>query len=293
MRVSPPVWTGRTDNSGPRFHHLVNAATKSDPFHLLGLASDEGVARNQGRIGAAAGPAALRAALANLAAVAPLHDLGDVAVDGTNLEDAQALYADIAAETLTHKSKLIGIGGGHEIAFASFLALKQAFPKDRIGILNFDAHFDLRDEPRRNSGTSFLDALRQGADAYHVVGISRPNNAGGLFQTASEYGVSFHEDHEVQPSITSELIDWAQRFDHLYVTVCLDVFPASEAPGVSAPAAYGVPLRLLTPLLSAVAMLPNHRLFDIAELNPNYDIDGHTARLAARLIYHVLEAWTL
>jgi formiminoglutamase len=282
------------DNSGPRFHHVVNASTKAAPIHLLGFASDEGVARNQGRIGAAAGPLALRNALANLAAVpnSELHDLGDIAVDDHDLESAQKLYAELAAESLDRGARVIGVGGGHEIALASFLGLKNAFPNDRIGILNFDAHFDLRDESRATSGTSFLDALRAGAAGYHVVGLSAPNNTAGLFKTATEFEVSHDLDYEVSLALTSSVTDWARDFDHLYVTVCLDVFPACEAPGVSAPAALGVPLRAILPILTAVTMLPNHRLFDVAELNPTHDIDDRTARLAARLIYQVIEAWS-
>jgi len=75
--------------------------------------------------------------------------------------------------------------------------------------------------------------------------------------------------------------------DHLYLTIDLDVLPAFEAPGVSAPAARGVPLGLIEPLIETVRDSGKLRLADIAELNPDYDIDHRTARAAARLV------WTL
>ena len=67
--------------------------------------------------------------------------------------------------------------------------------------------------------------------------------------------------------------------------VDIDVLPACEAPGVSAPAARGVPLALLEPLLEGLKRSGKLRLVDFAELNPNHDIDNRTAKAAARLIH--------
>ena len=71
----PGGWTGRDDGPGSehaRWHSVIRPWSPGEPAAgaavLLGFASDEGVRRNGGRIGAAAGPSALRAALASLAA---------------------------------------------------------------------------------------------------------------------------------------------------------------------------------------------------------------------------------
>jgi formiminoglutamase len=61
------------------------------------------------------------------------------------------------------------------------------------------------------------------------------------------------------------------------------------APGVSAPAARGVALDVIEPIIDAVAGSGKLRLADIAELNPALDIDQRTARVAARLVARVLE----
>ena len=73
-----PEWSGRSDGPGAehaRWHSVINQA-ESAPVTLLGFASDEGVLRNGGRQGAAAGPAALRSALGSLA-VHHEHALAD------------------------------------------------------------------------------------------------------------------------------------------------------------------------------------------------------------------------
>ena len=67
------LWHGRADaEEGPRalrWHQVIRPLADGDApgLALLGFACDAGVARNQGRAGAAEGPAALRRALANLA----------------------------------------------------------------------------------------------------------------------------------------------------------------------------------------------------------------------------------
>ena len=67
----------------------------------------------------------------------------------------------------------------------------------------------------------------------------------------------------------------------------LYAFPASLAPGVSAPAARGIPLEVVEPLLDIIKHSGKLKLFDIAETCPKHDIDSHTARLAARLIHQL------
>ena len=90
MTVVPDMslWTGRIDaaegQGALRWHQWVKPVADGLPAGaaLIGLASDEGVRRNQGRTGARKGPVALRKALANLAwhGHAPLYDAGDVSL---------------------------------------------------------------------------------------------------------------------------------------------------------------------------------------------------------------------
>ena len=81
------------------------------------------------------------------------------------------------------------------------------------------------------------------------------------------------------------LIDLA---DDVYLTIDIDVLPAYAAPGVSAPAAYGVPMSVVESLACRVRNSGKLRVADIAEFNPAFDIDGHTARIVARLAWRLL-----
>ncbi len=309
------LWTGRVDtedgDAGRRWHQVVEPVTDVPGTALLGLASDTGVTRNRGRAGAAEGPAALRRMLANLAwhggNRARLYDAGDAVCEGDALEDAQSAYAQHAAALLQAGHFVIGLGGGHEIAWASYSAIAKGLAGDarleRLGIVNFDAHLDLREPAAAGRGTSGTPFL-QIAEARHAVGLpfrylclgaSTAANTPALFERAARLRVEIVQDVDAEePAVERTLSRFIAESSAVYLTFCLDVLPAATAPGVSAPAALGVTAnRALQLLIHALGDCghgrPDSRLVmaDVAELNPRHDPDGRTARIAARLVYEI------
>ncbi|MEZ5159299.1 MAG: arginase family protein [Marmoricola sp.] len=57
----------------------------------------------------------------------------------------------------------------------------------------------------------------------------------------------------------------------------LDALPASVAPEVSAPAAFGVPLEVVLAIQQTARVQSKLAIVDIAELNPSFDIDAYGA----------------
>ncbi|GAB4098016.1 formimidoylglutamase [Sinomonas halotolerans] len=270
------------------------------PAVLLGFACDEGVRRNKGRTGAASGPAAIREALSSMAFHhgREVFDAGDIAVPlGTPdapgpLEDGQERYGSALAAALDSGALTVGLGGGHETAWASYLGVagSERAGGARLGVLNLDAHFDLRDEPAATSGTPFLQMARAEAAEgrtlqYAALGISRPGNTRALFDRADELGVRHLLDEYTTRETAEQFTeDFLADLDAVYLTIDLDVLPAAVAPGVSAPAALGVPLEVVIAVVRRVAASGKLLHADLAELNPSLDIDGRTARVAARLV---------
>lgn len=307
-------WQGRIDGDATsvRWHQRVNfeeAENYQNHLVIAGFASDEGVRRNKGRVGARLGPEVIRKALANLSCDTHFrfYDLGDVECMGEQLEAAQSTMASKVASILNKQGFPFILGGGHEIAISSFSALLEHFrqrgvSQPRLGIINFDAHFDLRDPSGgANSGTPFRQCQAlcqaQGMDFnYLVLGLNASSNTQNLFDFAQEHGVSWLSDEDMH-SIKAEekmhlLKTFLQKCDYLYISICLDVFNAAFAPGVSAPAALGIYpiqalqwLRLIFHTCQELNVKPV--LCDIAEMNPKFDSDNQTAKLAARLVYHI------
>ncbi|WP_421865031.1 formimidoylglutamase [Motiliproteus sp.] len=312
--ANPALWQGRIDSHeigpAPRWHQQVQPSTldamaDADPgVALLGICTDEGVRRNQGRVGAVNGPDTVRVALANLAwqLQSPLYDCGNLHCLDDQLEQLSQQQAAAVEQLLQQAHLPVLIGGGHEIAYGSYLGLAR-YAADQyqgpVGILNFDAHFDLRHDQQPSSGTPFLQAAEwcqanQKPFHYACLGISDCANTQALFQRADQLGVRYLRDDQIngwqlQPAL--ELLEeFIEPLAALYLTIDLDVLPASVMPGVSAPAPRGLPLELLETLIDHARHLagPKLRLIDLAEFNPRFDVDGHSARVTSRLIHRLL-----
>jgi formiminoglutamase len=318
----PSVWTGRRDagEAGDTsrlfervraFHDTLEPEQIVGAPVLIGFCCDEGVRRNQGRIGAAHAPRLLRRALASLPAhrVARCFDAGDVLCVADDLEGAQAALGERVRHALTLGARPIVLGGGHELAWGAYLGLRgwldgedgpapvAARPRGRLLVINFDAHFDLRTTRPGNSGTPFDQIARDcaaggAALTYACFGISELANTAALFARAHEIGARYALDVVMQESHLAdrlaELDGLIAAADDVYLTIDLDVLPAAVAPGVSAPAALGVPFAVVEAMVMRVRASTKLRVADIAEFNPQYDQDSRTARAAARLLYRLL-----
>ncbi|MBX0331781.1 formimidoylglutamase [Pontibacter sp. HSC-14F20] len=318
--TAPGTWKGRVDatdgEDGKRWHQgvqLLNLSEATEPagaeqaIAFLGFCCDEGVQRNQGREGAVQGPPALRQAMASFAwhleEGTALLDAGDVYCTNQNLEEAQNQLGKKVHALLSNTYKTIILGGGHETAYGHFLGIKQALPADKqLGIINFDAHFDLRSyEKQSSSGTPFLqmadDLINSNLEFnYLCLGIQQYGNTQKLFNTAREYGADYVFAPAMQVYNYETLREKLQQFmalvDVLYVSIDLDVFAAAYAPGVSAPAALGIHPEIALILLQEIISSGKLLTLDVVELNPTLDIDNRTAKLAASLLYHVVQQWS-
>ncbi|MFD8101655.1 formimidoylglutamase [Nocardia fluminea] len=307
------AWTGRIDGTDPeqlRWHQVVTPYRPGgDPGAcvFVGFASDEGVRRNKGRQGAADGPHALRRALSPMALPAPLHafDAGTITVTDRRLEEGQRCLGTTVSALLDAGAFPVVFGGGHEVAYGSYLGLANSVAASRgvaapstapsrskptVGILNLDAHFDLRADRVPSSGTPFRQILEADDTVrYAVIGISQPSNTAALFDTAHRFGVRYLLDDDCDPALVAAFVDeFLAGIDLLHLTIDLDVLPAAVAPGVSAPAAYGVALAIIQSVCDRVTASGKLALVDIAELNPVFDIDHRTARTAARLVHRLV-----
>ncbi|WP_027967248.1 formimidoylglutamase [Halomonas halocynthiae] len=298
-------WCGRVDSeeceSSLRWHQVMRPVSEAErPGRVLvGFCSDAGVVRNKGRAGASQGPRALRQQLANLAyhLRVPLYDAGDVVCKEDALEEAQEDFSARVTSLLNQGHRVIGLGGGHEIAFASFSGLfehaRKQTPAPRIGILNLDAHLDLRQSERASSGTPFRQCAelckREGAEfRYTCLGVSQTGNTEALFKRAEDLNVEWVLDDACRsidsPQVKEALDRLLTQVDMVYLTICLDVLPSWVAPGVSAPAARGIEVSFVEDVIDYLVPRVALPLVDVAELNPSLDIESRTARIAARLV---------
>ena len=296
------IWQGRFDGDDPLYHRIFQRVSlennynniSENDFILHGFAVDEGVKRNKGRIGAKDAPDIIRKNTANFPVVNPefvLKDFGNITCEDGNLEKSQNELANKVAEVLNRKGKSLVFGGGHEVTFAHYSGIKKAFPDKKIGIINIDAHFDNREiNPNigASSGTGFWQIAQEEEIHSLHLGLQKNSNTLKLFDIAHQFGMKYLLADELffenLPNIYQKIDDFLVEVDVLYLTICMDVFNAAIAPGVSAPAYNGI---MADPAFMHWFrhILKNKKLIamGVAEVNPSLDIAERTARLAASL----------
>ena len=264
-------WTGRIDSSDDydafRWHQWVRPLDLNEPledfhceygFAFIGFCSEQGVKRNRGRVGTALAPDFIRRQMSNLPCTfsqsVKLYDAGNVLCDEISMEEGQRILGLAVERILGLGLFPIVLGGGHETTYGHFQGQfahlhNQNAPLD-MGIINFDAHFDLRPY---DHGPSSGSMFRQIADLYKAenapyrylpLGIQKHSNTVSLFKYAQENDVNYILAKEIQTSTYEVILEKIDTFlfrcDSAYMTICTDVFSAAFAPGVSATQALGL-----------------------------------------------------
>jgi formiminoglutamase len=130
---------------------------------LIGSPQDEGVRRNGGRPGAAAGPTEIRRWLYRMSVNGldglRLLDLGDIVPQKT-LEDTHKVQRQWLQQLLKDGKRVVVLGGGNDISYPDCAALADVVLN--VLAFNIDAHFDVREDTPCNSGTPYRQLLEEG-----------------------------------------------------------------------------------------------------------------------------------
>lgn len=296
-KSSRGLWSGRTDHlenwESFRYHQVIEfgaSASSSNTCAIIGFQCEEGVRRNNGRLGTAQAPDALRGEMAKLpwrvAEGKRLVDVGNIECQDNHLEQAQQQLGDAVTDLLTKEMTPIILGGGHETAYGHYLGVRKFIGKDAsLGIINIDAHFDLRSyDEQPSSGTMFKQILDNDENAsYFVAGIQRYGNTQELFNRADELGVTYLYEDEMD-SLAEELDQFISQHDFIILTLCTDVLNAAFAPGVSAPSPFGLDPAVVRGIIQKVTSHDKTLSFDISEVNPGLDENNRTVKLGAYLV---------
>lgn len=287
---------GRVTAGDPRLRDLLGRHGGEPDVVILGFPSDAGIARNGGRVGAAAAPAAIREALGRLtpdacdpgpfiALVERTRDLGDVAVTG-DVERDQLLLAETLRPHLELGRFAIVLGGGHETSFGHFLGYERP-----VRILNWDAHADVRElrDGLGHSGSPFRQALEHPSGrcaGYVVAGLQPHSVASDHLAFVSGRGRAVFRNQLGTAASVARLYDHAS--DALLVSFDLDAVDAAFAPGVSAPATNGLPVERWLQAAFLAGATRAVTSADVVELSPPHDQQGQTVRLAALTVWEIL-----
>ncbi len=295
--TQPAVWPqGMTTTRYAAHFHSVPTGCR---VGIIGLADDEGVRLNGGRVGAKGGPEALRAALAKYGTAQPegfswpaVFDAGDV-VPGATLEETHDRVTQATAALLSHGLFPIAIGGGHDLTFPFVRGvIDHAKSKDEkaapLAGVYLDAHLDVRAEP--GSGMAFRSLVEHcGVRELHIAGFCSFVNGHEHVEWFKKHGGKFHH-HKVQPGHAPGPMHMP-ALGNCFVSLDMDVIDMAHAPGVSAMNPSGWSVHQAELWAYGAGRSERVRCFDIMELNPACDEGGRTARVAAHLLLMFLRGF--
>lgn len=252
-------------------------------IRLFGLPTDINSSFERG---AAAGPAAIRAALwsdrGNMASeLGPeigtdiaLTDDGDLPLTEDTAQDDAAIRRHIAYVREDGEIPL-ALGGDHAVTFPLVEAAACHGP---VTILHFDAHPDLYDDFAGNprSHASPFARICEAGHAKRLVQVGIRTLNRHCREQAERFGVEIIEMADFTPDKVPVLEG------PLYISIDLDGLDPSAAPGVAHPEPGGLTVReMLSVLRKQVAPIVGA---DIVELHPGRDLGDVTAILGAKLV---------
>lgn len=278
---------------------LQNSSDNSTEIELYGFPSDTGVKINGGRAGAAKAPDLIYEQLLRLTPHPLLFIKHCQLLEKTSRPESfpctgdmmanQAMFSEKLARVLKRDVIPVIAGGGHETAFGHFLGYAKAGRE--VHIFNIDAHTDVREKKdgKPHSGSPFRQSVE------HLSGLCRSYNVFGLNPASvSEDHLKFVDRHgtatfEQDTSLERVL----ERLAHcstgsVMITMDMDAVSQADAPGVSAPNGSGMSRQLWLRLAYEFGKQPSVSSFDICEVNPRFDRDNQTIRLAAMTIWNFL-----
>jgi agmatinase len=219
-----------------------------------------------------------------------VEDMGDADIVHT---DTEASHANIEAgvrAALAAGSLPVVIGGDHSINIPCIRAFDDQGP---FHILQIDAHLDFVDE-RHGVRHGHGNPMRRAAEKDYVTGLTQvgirnvSSTAKEGYEAARAMGSSIISVRQARSMGTAEVTSKIPEGARLYVTIDIDAFCPSIAPGTGTPSHGGFLYYEVLELLQTV--IQKHEIIglDLVEVAPDYDPTGSTSILAAQLLMNTL-----
>jgi agmatinase len=220
-------------------------------------------------------------------------DMGDADIVHTNTEKSHANIEFGVRKVLKAGALPVVLGGDHSINIPCVRAFSEEEP---IHIVQIDAHLDFVDE-RFGVRQGHGNPARRISEMKHVSGLTQlgirgPGSSGHEdFDAAKAYGAKIIGPRDFKKNGAESVVDRLPKDCKFYVTIDVDVFDPSLAPGTGSPSPGGLDYFEVTDVLRGIAARGEVVGFDVCEVAPAYDTpNGITAQLASRVILDFIGA---
>ncbi|MBI9093440.1 MAG: agmatinase [Sphaerochaeta sp.] len=276
-----------------------NASLEEAYFHVIPFPLEETVSYMGGT---AKGPQALLEASGQLEKL--VDDHSEPGLLGIHTTDAiECTYTNSIQEVFSKAAKLVNrafrqqsvpvmLGGEHSVTNASIQAITKAYTKGEVGILQFDAHMDLR-EAYEGSPFSHASVMKRAVEVgipLYQVGVR--NYSPEDLEAREAYKVGHLDAHALESmKHTKEgftQVSLPESFPKkVFITFDVDGFDASLMGSTGTPDPGGLfwwdAINLLESLTQGRTIIG----CDVVELAPN-PLLHHGPYIAAKLTYHLM-----
>lgn len=217
-------------------------------------------------------------------------DIGDADIVHTDTVTSHANIETGVRAILQAGALPVVIGGDHSINIPVIRAYDGQAP---FHILQIDAHLDFVDE-RHGVRNGHGNPMRRAAEQAHVSGLTQvgirnvSSTAREGYEAARAMGSDILSVRQARALGPQGVADRIPRGARVYVTLDIDGFCPSIAPGTGTPSHGGFLYYEVLELLQHVARAHEIVGFDMVEVAPDYDPTGSTAILAAQVMLNFL-----
>jgi arginase family enzyme len=189
------------------------------------------------------------------------------------------------------------IGGDHSVTYSTFQGAKSRVDREtKIGLIHFDAHFDVEDDypnlPRVWHGNVFRALIDEG----HITG--KDLFTIGVRGIVPKKWVDYADAKEInyftsdqlkqhKDDVIGKIATGLAAYDQVYVTMDVDSLDISQCPGTGTPRANGLMPGDIVDITRSCIIQPLLGV-DIVEYSPLYDQNGQSAVTICEIMYDIL-----
>jgi len=219
-----------------------------------------------------------------------LVDVGDADIIHTDTIQSHD-NIEIAVRAILKANALpVVLGGDHAVHIPCIKAFNDQEP---VHLIHIDAHLDFVDD-RHGVRYGHGNPIRRASEMAHVIGItqlgirnvSSSNRAD--YEAARKAGSDILSVRQIRELGTQKVIQRVPANARYYVTIDIDAFDPSIAPGTGTPSHGGFLYYEVLEFLEGLCKRGKIVGIDLCEVAPDYDLSGTTAFLAAQLLLNVL-----
>ncbi|MEM9871499.1 MAG: agmatinase [Pseudomonadota bacterium] len=217
-------------------------------------------------------------------------DMGDADIIHTDTEGSHANIEAGVRAALAAGALPVTIGGDHSVNIPCIRAFDDKGP---IHILQIDAHLDFVDE-RHGVRHGHGNPMRRAAERANVTGLTQvgirnvSSTAKEGYDDARAMGADILSVRQARALGPQAVIDRIPQNARLYITIDIDAFCPSIAPGTGTPSHGGFLYYDVLEMLQTAAKRHDVVGIDLVEVAPDYDPTGSTAILAAQVLMNLL-----